>query len=448
MLSTDVTILASTLEKGPLTCENRSVTSTLQTTLEHPIATFATRLHTVLDTLIDTPAWSLPTHEQGTVAIDLARARARLDEVFLRVLAAADRSDVAAGTAATSTAAWLSAATRAPIGAARADVALATALDTGHGATREALAAGAIDTAQARVITKAVAAIPKEAVEQDPTVPGGAEATLLEHAKSFDAQQLQRLGRHVLHVLDPEAADERLGRELQAEEVKAARATFLEIHDNGDGTHSGRFKISDLHAAMLRKALDAIMNPARHATGHLDDPGQRTRPELMGQALCELLERLPADRLPSQGGVSATVVILLDFDKLLSGLGTARLDTGEQVSAALARRLACEAGVIPAVIRRLVDGRSVVLDMGRKRRLHTEHQRIALTIEQGGCTAEACTRPAGWCHAHHVEPWASGGGTSVSNGRLLCGHHHRKAHSPDYDTHRLPDGQLRFHRRT
>ena len=142
------------------------------------------------------------------------------------------------------------------------------------------------------------------------------------------------------------------------------------------------------------------------------------------------------------------MVVLLDYDRLLSGLGTAALDTGERVSAGLARRLACEAGVIPAVLRRVLGGPSVVLDLGRKTRFHTEAQRIALALRDGGCTAEGCDRPSARCHAHHDVPFSRGGGTSVDDGRLLCPFHHGKAHSPGYDLTRLPNGQVRFHRRT
>ena len=53
-----------------------------------------------------------------------------------------------------------------------------------------------------------------------------------------------------------------------------------------------------------------------------------SRPERLGEAFCRLLERIPADRLPLTGGMSATVVVLLDYDQLLTGLGTATLDTG------------------------------------------------------------------------------------------------------------------------
>jgi hypothetical protein len=86
--------------------------------------------------------------------------------------------------------------------------------------------------------------------------------------------------------------------------------------------------------------------------------------------------------------------------------------------------------------------------MGRRTRLHTETQRIALAIEQGGCTADGCTRPSAWCHAHHDVAWQDGGVTSVDNGRLLCPFHHRKAHSPHYGVTHLAGGRIAFHRRT
>jgi hypothetical protein len=206
---------------------------------------------------------------------------------------------------------------------------------------------------------------------------------------------------------------------------------------------------------MLTKMLHALValpHPAPAKTGPgapavpREPPG--SRPEQLGQAFGELLERMPADRLPRSGGVSATVVVLLDYATLLSGTGAAKLDTGELISASLARRLACQAGVIPTVYQRLLGGRSVVLDMGRRSRFHTEHQRIALDLEQGGCTADGCDRPAGWCQAHHEIPWQDGGVTSVRNGRLLCPFHHRRAHDQNYDTTHLPDGKVVFHRRT
>jgi len=126
----------------------------------------------------------------------------------------------------------------------------------------------------------------------------------------------------------------------------------------------------------------------------------------------------------------------------MGGLKAAQLDTGQPISPALARRLACQTGIIPAVL----GSKSQVLDLGRKTRFHTEPQRIALMLEQGGCTAEDCDWPPGMCHAHHDQHFSNGGATSVKNGRLFCPRH--QVHDPTYTMSRLPEGKVRFHRRT
>ena len=90
----------------------------------------------------------------------------------------------------------------------------------------------------------------------------------------------------------------------------------------------------------------------------------------------------------------------------------------------------------------------MVLDAGTKCRFHTEPMRIAMGLRDGGCTAEGCDVPASMCHAHHDIPFSEGGATSVENGRLVCGHHHRRIHDPDYRHESVPHGKVRFHRRT
>ncbi|QWZ07641.1 13E12 repeat family protein [Nocardioides panacis] len=77
--------------------------------------------------------------------------------------------------------------------------------------------------------------------------------------------------------------------------------------------------------------------------------------------------------MPRAGGVNATVVVTMTLEQLLSGLGAAGLDTGDRISAGAARRLACRAGLVPAVL----GGASQVLDLGRTRRLHSRAQRLA-----------------------------------------------------------------------
>ena len=326
---------------------------------------------------------------------------------------------------------------------ANADVLLARSLEDAHISTRDALADGLLAEDQARVVVRAVDALPESV---DPADRARAEKHLLHLAGQHDAAALKHLGRHLLDVLDPEAADEAEGRRLDAEERTAARSTYLQLSDNGDGTHTGRFKLGALHAAMLRRVLHAFSSTQQVSP---EERRRLGRPELLGEAFCRFLERLPADRLPSAGGLSATVIVMFDYDRLVSGLGVAHLDTGETLSAGAARRMACEAGVVPAVLRRVLGGRSVVLDLGRRTRFHTESQRLALTIRDRGCTAEGCNRPPGWCRLRRPRrPRPDGRGTSVERGRLLCAFHHGKAHSLAYAMTRLPSGQVSFHRRT
>ena len=303
------------------------MTTTDLETRTHPVARFASRVHTVLDDLRETPAWSMTPDEQRAALVDLARAEARIAALRLRVLAAADTADVAAESAATSTAAWLAQVTRRTRNVANADVLLARSLEDAHISTRDALADGLLAEDQARVVVRAVDALPESV---DPADRARAEKHLLHLAGQHDAAALKYLGRHLLDVLDPEAADEAEGRRLDAEERTAARSTYLQLSDNGDGTHTGRFKLGALHAAMLRKVLHAFSSPQQVSP---EDRRRLGRPELLGGAFCRFLERLPADRLPSAGGLSATVIVMFDYDRLVSGLGVAHLDTGETLSA-------------------------------------------------------------------------------------------------------------------
>ena len=136
-------------------------------------------------------------------------------------------------------------------------------------------------------------------------------------------------------------------------------------------------------------------------------------------------------------------MVTMTVDTLMGGLKAAQLDTGHRISPGLARRLACRAGIIPAVL----EARSQVLDMGRKTRFHTEPQRIAFALEQGGCTAEGCDWPPG----HVSRPPRP----SFQHGRQHVGEkrpaplprHHARAHDPAYTITKLPDGKVRFHRK-
>jgi hypothetical protein len=407
----------------------------------------ARAVEAALDWLGDAPAWSLTQEEQRESLLLIDRVRSRLDELELRVLAAAHRNDVGAEAGATSTAAWLAHETRQTRGRCHAAVRLAEALDERYDATRRALAAGSINPDQAEVIVKAVDALTREHDDLPPDIDARAEAHLLDLAEEFDAVQLRRLGKRLFEVVCPEAADKAEGEALGREEARARRSASLTMRDNGDGTVDGRFKLPTLHAALLKKALEALTAPRRLGEGRVDpETGKKIPYEvLLGHGFMELLEHhLNPAGLPSQAGSPFTLVITMGIDALMSGIGVATLETGQGISAGEARRLACRAGIIPMVL----GADSAVLDLGREQRLFDRHQRIALAHRFGGCAAVNCDRPPAWTEAHHRRPWHQGGNTDLADGLPLCPPHHHMADDPRrWDMRTMPSGQVRFSRR-
>ena len=408
----------------------------------HGIARATGLLHTVLDEVTGCPVWSMTPAEQKQVLVGLTRAQARLDELRLRVLAAADISKVGADTAAASTGAWLADATRLTPRTANAEVNLARALDGRYAATGTALAAGRLLTEQARVIIDCL----DDLSDQIPAAEKArAEAHLIDQAELFDAKELRLLARKLFETLDPDEAERREGEKLQRQEEEARRKCYLKLHPNGDGTYSGRFKLPTLHAELLNKALLGLTAAHRLGDARLDAdgkpfPGHR----LLGQGFCELIEHFPTDGLPNVRKNAVRLIITMELDKLLSGLGAATLDTGGRISAGEARRLACEAGIIPVVL----GGPSVILDQGRDARYYDDNQEIAMTVRDQHCTTRGCDRPASLCHKHHDKPWSQGGRTDLKDGRLLCPWHHSRAHDSRYQMTTHPDNQVTFTRRT
>ena len=145
--------------------------------------------------------------------------------------------------------------------------------------------------------------------------------------------------------------------------------------------------------------------------------------------------------LPDDGGERPQVVVTVPLSTLRDGIGAGTLDDGTVISAAEARRLSCDARIIPAVLA----GRGEVLDLGRARRLFTRALRRKLALRDRGCAFPGCDRPTAWCDAHHITPWARGGPTSVDNGVLLCAHHHRLVERGDCEVVLAADGIPDFH---
>ena len=321
---------------------------------------------------------------------------------------------------------------------------LAHALDTTWRLVGAALAEGRVHLDQARVIVRALDALPDDVTTE---VKQLAEQRLVEHASQYCPTDLARLGRRILDVVAPEVGDEQERRALERAERKADSITRLDFKRRGDGSTDIAATVPDSVAARLRTYLEAFTSPRQRDPGIGADPATGVRlpaDRQRGLAFSTLLERLDPTKLPDHGGLATTVIVTMTLETLQTGLGAAQLGAGEPITAGDARRLACTAGLVPAVL----GSRSEILDLGRTARLHAPAQRRALALQHPQCRAEDCTVPAPWCEAHHETPWSHGGKTDLKDGVLLCHWHHRRAHDTRYRTERQPNGDVGYHRRT
>lgn len=441
-------------------------------TATHPLVGAAHDVHATLDRVVDTPTWSLGQADLADAVTALATAQARLAELQARLAHRAATTAAGGATSAAATASWLSEQTRTTRPEAHRTIRLGADLDDAlHEPTRHALATGRVLADQARAVVDAVDALPAEEVPLP--VRAAARDALLDLAAEHDALALRRLGQRILEAVAPDLAEAVEAAALERAEERARQRTRLTLSDDGHGLVHGRFTMPAADGANLKKMLLALCSPAHHAAGQSADRGgqaaaddrtgdapddapdgardarvgpaeRKPMPQRLGEALVELVRRYPITGLAQAGGLPATALVTMDLATLLGGSAPATLDTGHRISAARARMIACEAGLVPAVL----GGPSEVLDLGRARRYFTAAQRKALTVEQGGCTARGCDWPPGMCHAHHDTPWSRGGRTDQRQGRLLCPHHHQRIHDPRYETTHHPDRTVSFHRRT
>lgn len=422
--------------------------------MTHPIPAALRDVSAALSSVAEVDPLYMCAGEKAEALLRIVSLEARVAELRLRLLASAD--DVANEAGARSAADWLAHRGRQRGSDMRADHRLALALDRERPVLAAALRAGEVNLAQARVIDRALGDLPSDVPAE---LVAKAEAELVRLAGEFDPTTLTRLGRRILEAVAPEVADEHEAKQLEELEKKARERQRLRLRSCGDGTTRISGLLPDPVAARLASYLDAYANPRRDTTGGGNagaggagaaDPLKRLPyPRRAAEAFGAFLEAVDPKRLPIHGGDATTVMVTIDLEALRSELGTAVLgatapgDSVDRITASQARRLACNAQIVPAVL----GGDSEVLDLGRSRRLFSRAQRKALLLRHSTCQAEGCNIPGAWSEAHHWLAWSEGGPTDVDNAALLCSIHHHRAHDPAYRADRLPNGDVRFVRR-
>lgn len=221
-------------------------------------------------------------------------------------------------------------------------------------------------------------------------------------------------------------------------------ARFLHLSETRDGT-AVRALLDPQAGRRLRLALESV-TPAPAA----DD--ERTSEQRRADALGALAERaLSATDSDVPGGLGRTQVSVVLTERTwlavrrtegsagaiaqaTVGVPPATDEDGSPVPASELGRLLCDCDLTRIVL----GADSSVTDLGRTARLHTPRLRKAIAARDGGCVWAGCTMPARYCQVHRPRWWSRGGGTSVSNGVLLCSFHHHEVHPRDLGVARHP----------
>lgn len=409
-----------------------------------------TALGAALDGGREADLWRVPDRELAAATIACGRLVSRTTALLTRLLAEVDARELPARSGACSMTAWTRHELNLTPREARTLVGVATAVRGGMTTTGEAFAAGDVGLSQAAAIGCAVGELPGDVPVE---VRERAEAELVGYADRFDAQQLTRLGQHILTVVAPDVGESRDAAALERQEQRGRLRRELFFTPDGHGTTHLRGRLTDEAAAIVRTALDPLAAPLpRTAEG----PDPRTAGQRRADALVELCRRAvrgqpvdgrpagsdsdrstvpagsadPAARGASSGplGPNAAadpdeltratgprrplgqLIVTIPLRTLTEGLGYATLPDGTALSAGAARRLACDADLIPTVL----GASSTVLDVGRTQRLFTGARRTALVLRDRGCAFPGCDRPPEWCDGHHIVGFADGGRTEPS----------------------------------
>ena len=298
----------------------------------------------------------------------------------------------------------------------------------------DALAAGESSVEQAAPILSMVNKLPL--AEQDVD-----EKILITAAQDLDVDAIRSLCHKTLEAA---GADEK----AVARRERLYGSRYLKLSE----TFDGMVKLDGMLTAEQGAAVTAVIEPLAQKLGAEDE---RSAPQRRANALATLataalgFDSLLPEFIGEQPHVNAVMAYdaLVDAlrpfaDKPISDDGGFTIN-GTAVSPQTVRMLACDAKIIPVVMR----GESEVLDIGRSSRTWTTSIRKALQLEDKGCGWPSCHMPLWACRIHHLLWWTRDHGpTSKTNGVHLCHFHHWLVHNKPWKIWRDGFGKIQVAR--
>jgi len=350
---------------------------------------------------------------------------------WLVLIAEFDRRNGWSDGATQSCAHWLSWKCGLDLGAAREKVRVARSIES-LPKVSAAMSTGQLSYSKARALTRV--ATP------------ATEDVLLNVALNGTTHHVETLVRQFRRVQEVEE----LSRE--ARQYSQRRLTYFHDHD---GSLVVKLQLTAESGAQFLKAIEAALPEiplpddckdslhvsAETSGGSLDVANITTAAMRRADAVIVMAESfLQHGAAALKGGDRHQIVVHIDDATLRKGeAGRCEIDDGPAVPVETARRMACDCSKVEIT----EDEQGDPLDVGRKTRSIPPALRRALASRDKGCVFPGCNHKR-YVDGHHVEHWADGGETKLSNLATLCRFHHRSVHEGGIKMQRCDDGAWRF----
>ena len=250
------------------------------------------------------------------------------------------------------------------------------------------------------------------------------EVELAENATTAQLERIVRAYRGALNI-------------GAAERARSQRHFAWSWEDDGSVSFRGRLPAEE--ASLFMRALES-------ARDDLHDQSRDIEVTNADAVLSIAETQLAAGSAARSSGERYQVVVHVDADVLAgtSDSGRCATEDGSPLAAETARRLACDASVVP-----MFERGGEPLSVGRKTRTIPPALARALRARDGGCRFPGCNNRR-FVENHHIRPWATGGETSLENSVQLCTRHHHLHHEGGFSVicdgpelvFRRPDGRL------
>jgi hypothetical protein len=252
------------------------------------------------------------------------------------------------------------------------------------------------------------------------------ESKLLDKAVENSPGKFHHICRHYRHAADRKG--------YEAEQAELVENRWLSLSSVEDGSLLVNGVLDPVGGAALRMALQPL---ARKSGAHDD----RKLDKRQADALVDMaMFALDTGMVPQKASQRTHLQVTTSLETLLGleGAPAAEMEFSLPISSTTVERLACDC----SVTRILLGSDSMVIDVGRAKRVISGPQRKALNARDGGCVWPGCDRSASYTSGHHIFHWIRGGGGDLPNLMLLCHRHHWMVHEGGWQIVRGDDGRV------